>query len=153
MANIVCKTIYFEKSVTTNTEETLKLEKERAGELGIKNIVVASTTGETVLKASEVFKGYNLVMVTHVTGFTRPTFNNFIPRTVVSLKNNGAKIITTVHSFETLGRVVTRTFGTIQVGRIVLNILRLFGRGKISPGRLFVWQPMQVLYEQMRKPL
>ena len=66
MANIVCKTIYFEKSVTTNTEETLKLEKERAGELGIKNIVVASTTGETVLKASEVFKGYNLVMVTHV---------------------------------------------------------------------------------------
>ncbi len=41
MANIVCKTVYFEKPGPKNTEETLKLAKERAEELGIRNIVVA----------------------------------------------------------------------------------------------------------------
>ena len=63
MANIVCKTVYFEKPGPKNTEETLNLAKERAEELGIRNIVVASTTGETGVKASEVFKGYNLIVV------------------------------------------------------------------------------------------
>jgi hypothetical protein len=51
MTNIVSKTVYFENPGPQNTEETLQLAKERAEELGIKNIVIASTTGGTgVLK-------------------------------------------------------------------------------------------------------
>jgi hypothetical protein len=72
LADIVCKTVYFEKAGPENTEETLKLAKMRAEELGIRNVVVASTTGETGVKASKVFKGYNLVVVSHVTGFKKP---------------------------------------------------------------------------------
>ena len=80
VANIVCKTVYFEKPGPINTNQTLKLAKERAEELGIQNIIVASTTGETGVKASEVFKGYNLVVVTHVTGFTKPNIQQFNPK-------------------------------------------------------------------------
>jgi len=72
MANTVCKTVYFEKPGPKNTEETLKLAKERAEELGIQNIIVASTTGETGAKASKIFKDYNLIVVSHVTGFRKP---------------------------------------------------------------------------------
>lgn len=129
MANIVCKTVYFEEPGPENTEETLKLAKERAEELGIKNIVVASTTGETGIKASEVFKGYNVVVVTHVTGFRKPNFQEFLPENRSILERNGAKILTAAHAFGTLGKAIHKKYGTIQVDGIVANVLRLFGQG------------------------
>ena len=103
--------------------------KERAEELGIKNIVVASTTGDVGIKASKVFKGYNLVVVTQVTEFTKPNVQQFHPKNRSIIENNGTKIITTAHAFGTLGRAVNKTFGTIQVDGIVSNTLRLFGQG------------------------
>jgi hypothetical protein len=133
LADIVCKTVYFEKVGPENTEETLKLAKIRAEELGIRNVVVASTTGETGVKASTVFKGYNLVVVSHVTGFKKPDFQQLVPANRIIIENNGAKILTTAHAFGTLGRAVTRKFGTLQVDGIVSAVLRLFGQGvKVS---------------------
>jgi hypothetical protein len=129
MANIVCKTAYFEKPCPKNTEETLNLAKERTEELGIRSIVVSSTTGETGVKASEAFKGYNLVVVTHVTGFKKPNVQQFLPKNRNIIENNGAKILTTTHAFGTLGRADNKKFGTIQIDEIVANILRLFGQG------------------------
>jgi hypothetical protein len=129
MTDIVCSTVYFEKPGPGNTEETLKLAKARAKELGIKNIVVSSTTGETGVKATEVFKGYNLVVVTHVTGFTKPDAQQLIPENRKVIENRGAKILTASHAFGTLGRAVTKKFGTLQVDGIVSAVLRLFGQG------------------------
>jgi len=129
MGNIVCKTVYFEKPGPKNTEETLKLAKERAEELGIQNIVVASTTGETGVKAAEVFRGYNLVVVTHVTGFKKPNVQQFLPKNRNIIETNGAKTLTTTHALGTLGRAVNKKFGTIQVDEIAANIFRLFGQG------------------------
>ena len=51
------KTLYFEKAGIENTETTLKIAKKRAEELGIKTIVIASTVGDTAVKAMDVFKG------------------------------------------------------------------------------------------------
>jgi hypothetical protein len=109
MANIVCKTVYFEKPGPKNTEETLNLAKERAEELGIRNIVVASTTGETGVKAAEVFKGYNLIVVSHVTGFRKPNFQEFLPKNRNIIERNGTKILTTTHSFGTLGELSSKS--------------------------------------------
>jgi hypothetical protein len=127
--NITCKTVYFEKPGPENTEETLKLAKARAEELDIKNIVVASTTGETGAKASKLFKGYNLIVVTHVTGFTKPDAQQLVPENRNIIENNGAKILTTAHAFGTLGRAVTKKFGTLEVDGIVSAVLRLFCQG------------------------
>jgi hypothetical protein len=114
--------------VPKTLKKTLKLAKKRAEELGIQNIIVASTTGETGVKA-EIFKGYNLIVVSHVTGFRKPNFQEFLPKNRNIIETNGAKILTTTHSFGTLGRAVFKKFGTIQVDEIVANILRLFGQG------------------------
>jgi hypothetical protein len=133
LADILCKTVYFEKAGPEKTEETLKLAKIRAEELGIRNVVVASTTGETGVKASKVFKGYNLVVVSHVTGFKEPDFQQLVPENRIIIQNSGAKILTTAHAFGTLGRAVTKKFGTLQVDGIVSAVLRLFGQGvKVS---------------------
>ena len=87
MANTVTKTVYFNEPGPKNTQETLSLAKKRAEALGIKNIVVASTTGETGAKAAQTFKGYNLTVVTHVTGFTRPNIQQLTPKNQKTIQN------------------------------------------------------------------
>ena len=54
MASIVYA--YFESKGEINTEETLKISKERGDELGIKDLVVASTRGETGIKQLNTLK-------------------------------------------------------------------------------------------------
>lgn len=129
MTNTTCNTVYFEKPGPENTENTLKLAKKRAKQLNIKNIVVASTTGETGAKASKLFKDYNLTVVTHVTGFTEPNTQQLLPTNRKTIENNGATIITTAHTFGTLGRAVTKKFNTIQIDGIISAVFRLFGQG------------------------
>jgi len=129
MSNFVSKVTYFENTGVANTDETLKLAKERADELGVRNIVVASKTGRTGLKAAEIFRGYNLVVVTQVIGFVEPNVHKLTAENRAVLEKNGAKVVTAAHAFGTLGRAINRKFNTIQVDEIIANVLRLFGAG------------------------
>jgi hypothetical protein len=129
VVSIVKKTVYFKNPGPENTEETLKLAKQRLEELGIENILVSSTTGETGAKASKIFIGYNLIVVSHVTGFKRSNFQEFLQKNRKAIERNGGKVLTTAHAFGTLGRAVKNEFGSIQVDGIVSNVLRLFGKG------------------------
>ena len=123
------KTVYFEEPGRENTDETLHLAKERADALGIRNIVVASYTGYTGVKASEVFKGYNLVVAAGVVGFREPNVHRMTPENRAIIEGNGGKIFFSTHAFGTLGRAVNRKFGAIQVDEIIAHVLRLFGQG------------------------
>ena len=49
------KAIYFEDVTKDNTDETFRLARLRAAERGIKNIAVASTRGDTAIKAVSFF--------------------------------------------------------------------------------------------------
>ena len=53
---MVSKSIVYFPVPGDHTEETLKASKERADELGIKDIVVASTEGSTALEAVKVLR-------------------------------------------------------------------------------------------------
>ena len=99
MANVVYDTVYFENPGPENTDETLRLAKARAETLGIKSIIVASTTGSTGVKASEVFKGYNLVVVTLVTGLKGSYVQEFLPEHRKIIESNGGRILTATHAF------------------------------------------------------
>jgi hypothetical protein len=150
MMNILSKTVYFEEPGPQNTQETLKLRKERAEERGIKKIIVASATGETGVKASEVFKGYNLLVVTYVTGFRRPNVQEILPKNRSIIERNGGKILTASHAFGTLGRAVYKKFGAIQVDGTIANVLRLFGQGVKVACEITLWQLTLVLLGLMR---
>jgi len=54
--------VYFPEPGSANTERTLEIAKKRAEQLGIKTIVVASTSGETGVKAVKVFANYKLLI-------------------------------------------------------------------------------------------
>jgi len=123
------KTVYFEEPGRENTDETLLLANERADALGIRNIVVASYTGYTGVKATKVFKGYNLVVAAGVVGFREPNVHRMTPENRAIIEGNGGKIFFSTHAFGTLGRAVNRRFGAIQVDEIIAHVLRLFGQG------------------------
>ncbi|MEM2643860.1 MAG: pyruvate kinase alpha/beta domain-containing protein [Candidatus Bathyarchaeia archaeon] len=54
------KIVYFESGGRHNTDATLELAKERAIERGIKNVILASTTGFSAERALEIFKDTNI---------------------------------------------------------------------------------------------
>ena len=93
------KIVYFEKSGEENTDEVLALVKQRAGELGIKTIVVASTSGNTAVKAVDVFKGLKVVAVTHSFGAREPNTLELTEENRQTFESKGGKILTTAHGF------------------------------------------------------
>lgn len=123
------ETIYFNEIGENNTDITLKIAKERAEKLGIKNIVVASTRGTTGVKASEAFKGFNLVVVSHHTGFKELDFQELTPENKEIILKNGGKILTTSHAFGSIGRAIRRKFNTYQVDEVIAATLKIFGQG------------------------
>jgi len=123
------KTIYFSEREPTSLDRTLERVKEGAEKLGIKSIVVASTSGETGVKASEMFKGYNVVIVTHHFGFCEPNSIELTEENRKRILANGGKILTTTHALGGIGRAVRRKFDTMQVDEIIANTLRIFGEG------------------------
>jgi hypothetical protein len=69
------------------------------------------------------------VVVTHVTGFTKPDVQQLSSVNRKIIGNSGGKIVTSAHAFGTLGRAVNKKFGTIEVDGIVSGVFRLFGQG------------------------
>jgi hypothetical protein len=122
------ETIYFEKS-GDHTEEVLKIVKEFIKKEEIKSIIVASTTGKTGVLASSIFKGLNVVIVTHSTGFIKPNYQELDKENAKKIIENGAKILTTTHALSGIERAIRKKFNTILPLEIIANALRLFGEG------------------------
>lgn len=129
MSLIEKKTVYFSKAGNQNTEALLKLVKEYVEREGINDIVVASTSGETGVKAARLFKGYNLVVVTHSFGFREPGKIELLEEHKKEILANGAKILTGIHALSSVERAIRKDFGTVQPLELIANVLRLMGEG------------------------
>ncbi|MBI2955138.1 MAG: hypothetical protein HYY30_12540 [Chloroflexi bacterium] len=123
------ETIYFSKLSAENTDVVMKAAASRADELGIKRILVATSTGETGKKALQFFEGRRLVAVTHSTGFHEPNVQDMPEETRAELERHGVRVLTCQHAFGGVGRAVRRKFGTYQVDEIMANTLKIFGAG------------------------
>jgi len=121
--------VYFEKRGPENTDETLRLARDRAEALGIRDVVVASTTGKTGVKASTIFSGNRLIVVSNVMGFSQPNQIRMTGENRAVIEAGGGKILTTGHAFGMLGRAVNKKFGAIQVDELIAHVLRLIGTG------------------------
>ena len=122
------ETVYFSEPGRVNSRDALLLAKKRADELGLRDIVVASYTGETGALAAETFKGYNLV-VAGMVGFIEPNQDRLKPEYREAIEGGGGKILRACHSFGALGRAVNKKFNTMQVDEIIAYVPRLFGAG------------------------
>ncbi len=127
--NQTVQSIYFDGKGKEYTEETLRQAKKRADELDIKTIVIASYTGYTAVKASEVFKGYNLIISAGMMGYSEPNIHRMSEENREKIEANDGKIFYHLHAFGGLGRAIKKRFGPIQVDEIIANVLRLFSQG------------------------
>ncbi|MEM2970187.1 MAG: pyruvate kinase alpha/beta domain-containing protein [Candidatus Bathyarchaeia archaeon] len=119
---------YFDKPGSKNTDETLNLACKRASELGIRDIVVASTHGKTALKAAEVFdtKKNNVVAVTISEGFRNEGWTMTVEERK-KLQDKGIKVLTCIHALGgDLGSAFTEKNGGTTIQEAICQTLYRF---------------------------
>lgn len=132
MWNTLEKTItYFKKGGPENTAQTLDAAKRRAKELGIKDVVVASTHGGTALKAAEVFKDMkvNLVAVSICESFWKEGWA-MTKAEKKKLSESGVKVLTSIHALgDGVANAFTEKFGGRSIDEVARETLYRFCQG------------------------
>jgi len=120
---------YFGEAGPENTERCLQLARARADELRIAHIVVATTSGRTGARAAALFRGHEVVVVTHSAGFRGPNIVELQAEERAAIEEAGGRILTCAHAFGGVGRAIRRKLGTYQVDEVMAFTLRLFCDG------------------------
>ena len=125
---------YFQRPGPENTARCLEIMASLPGR-GWRDVVVASTSGETGAAAAEALQGQdaNLVVVGHSVGFKEPNRDEFLPGHFERIENLGGRIFR--------GSILTHSLETSLAGaykggyptQIIAAALRRFGEGlKVS---------------------
>ena len=123
------KTVYFERPGRENTDEVLRIVGQRAKELGITTVLVASTRGDTAVQTVEALNGLRIIVVTHSQGFREPNTNSFTEESRRILESKGGIILTGTHLFAGISRAVRNKFNTYLIGDLTASTLKVFGEG------------------------
>lgn len=129
MSEVTIQSVYFEQPGPQNTARTLEVAKRRADQLGVKTILVATTSGETGLRAAEQFQDYDVVVVTHSTGFREVNVQELTEENRAAIKAAGATLLTCQHALGGVNRAVRKKLGTYLTDEIIAYALRTFGQG------------------------
>jgi hypothetical protein len=121
--------MYFDQPGKENTEQTLKLAADRGRELGLKEAVVASSTGKTAYKAIAALDGFQLTVVTYHCGFKEPFQNRMDADVSKELQDRGIRVISASHALSGVERSVAKKHGGIYPVLLIADTLRLFGQG------------------------
>lgn len=122
-------TLYWNIKGSKNTVSTLEAALKRAGELGLKHIVVASCSGMSAELLLDRVKDFEIVCVTHQVGFYRPGEDEMAPETRKKLTEGGIEVLTATHLMAGLDRACRIKFGGVYPAEIVASALRMFGQG------------------------
>lgn len=114
-----------------NTEKTIKKVIEYSKKRGIKDIIIASNTGETIFKVPQLTdqKEINIVCVTHSCGFRKNGFQELSDENRRILEKKNVKIFTGTHLFRGVERHLQNKYGGAYPDQIIADTLRMFGQG------------------------
>ena len=127
-------TTYFETTGRANTDEVLRITQKRAQELGVKTVLVASTSGDTAVKAVEALNGVRIIAVGLSAGWQSPA-NHAPPRKFteenrLKIESSGGVVLRATHFLGGLDRAIkAKSPGMSLSSDIVASTLRLFGSG------------------------
>ena len=119
--------IYFDEPGRNNTTLTLEAVRRRAEELGIKQVLVATTHGYTALKAADALHDLDveIIAVSICAAFQEQDWT-MIPKERKELEERGVKVLTSLHS---LGNDINEAFDQMPPNRIVRETLYRFCQG------------------------
>lgn len=129
MSAVTIQTVYFNQPGPKNTAKTLEIAKQRADELGIDTILVASTRGRTGARAAGLFQDQKVIVVSHSTGFAEPNEQELTEENRATIESAGATVLTCQHAFGGVNRAVRKHTGTYLTDEIIAHTLRTFGEG------------------------
>lgn len=121
--------MYFDTPGKENTEKTLELAVARAEELGIKEIVVATTSGFTARKAHEICKGMKVVAVSYHAGFKVPFELRISLEERKALNEMGIPVICATHALSGIERGLAKKIPGAYLTVLVAQVLKMFGQG------------------------
>jgi hypothetical protein len=120
---------YFDKPGKENTDAVIEIVKNRARELGINTIVVASYHGFTAEKAVKTLNGKKIVVIG---GFFEPTMQNLAEAfsgADEKLIKEKATVLIATHLFSGINRAVRKKFDSSSHAEIAAQSLRMIGTG------------------------
>lgn len=122
----------FKQVGKTNTDVTLKLSIQTALEREM-NLVVATTKGDTALRAAELAKemGFTgkLVAVSCAYGAKAVDENSLSNEVRDRLHQQGVTVVTAAHALSGAERGISKAFGGVYPVEIMAATLRMFGQG------------------------
>jgi hypothetical protein len=121
--------MYFEKAGKENTQQTLKLACERGRELGLNEVVVASSTGKTAYQALEIFNDFKVTVVTYHSGFREPFKNVMAADVHDDLRKKAFNLISGSHALSGIERSVAQKHSGIYPVLLIADTFRLLGQG------------------------
>ena len=121
--------ILFDKPGPQNTDKCLALAAERASELCITEVVVATNKGETALKALDAFPGMKIIAVNHHAGWEEPFKVEMPEGAIDQLKARGASVVVAAHALSGIERSFRSKHQGIYPIELVAETLRIFGQG------------------------
>jgi hypothetical protein len=115
---------------TSRTKATLKAALERARELHIRHLVVASTSGKTALELAKMLPAnFEAVCVTHHAGFGE-FGKNELPESVENkLAEHGIPVLRTTHLFAGVERAIRLKVGGLGPAETIAFTYRTLGEG------------------------
>lgn len=112
------------------TRTTLQVALKRADQLGIKHIVVASTTGRTALELASLLPQHcEAVCVTHHAGFSEFGRNELPDAAENKLAEHGIPVLRTTHLFGGVERAIRLKFGGLGPAETIAFTYRTLGEG------------------------
>ncbi len=112
------------------TEQVLAAAEKYVRENEIGNIVVATTRGETGVKAGKMFdEDKNVVAVTHSTGFREEGEQELKDENRKEMEENQVDIFTGPMPFHSWNDHYRKKNGSIMSSTIIADTLRMFGQG------------------------
>lgn len=126
-------TLYFDEPGPGNTELILRAAIRRAMELGLGHVVVASTTGQTGLRAAQLARqmGYTgqLVIVGEHAGFKEPGVQLMSAEARRELEGMGAQVVVGTHALSSASRSFRLRWGGIDMLETIAETLRRISAG------------------------
>lgn len=129
MKELSTQTTYFARPGPENTDRALELAHARAKSLGLCTAMVATTTGETAVRACRLMQGIQVIAVTHSTGFGQPNVQELTHENRSAIEAAGGRVLTCQHALGGVNRAVRKKLDTYQLDEIIAFTLRLFGQG------------------------
>ena len=122
--------VYFNSAREDNTEKTLQVTKDEAIKRGIRYVVVASTGGNTGLRAAQILQntGVNLIVVAHSTGHRKAGQQLMEPEIKKQIEKLGGVVFVGTDALTGFTRAMREKERFTEL-TLISDTLRMFGQG------------------------